>query len=168
MVRLWWLLWPQPARSPPQRWRQTAEHSEAPLGVGPPQADTTWCGCGGCTIIRPPTRWWFGGGQPLMDQKKPKSTTNLNIAFTLDPYHGGDSGWKSRRCCCCGGYGGVGGGGVVLVVTVVERQRRLVRGGGGWASARVETGRCVGEGGREMARDGGGWQRLLPWWCRLP
>nr|GEY92843.1 hypothetical protein [Tanacetum cinerariifolium] len=58
MVRLWWLLWPQPARSPPQRWRQTAEHSEAPLGVAPPQPDTTWCGCGGCTIVRPPPRWW--------------------------------------------------------------------------------------------------------------
>ncbi|GJX64700.1 hypothetical protein Tco_0299043 [Tanacetum coccineum] len=27
MVRLWW---PQPARPPPQRWRQAAEHSEAP------------------------------------------------------------------------------------------------------------------------------------------
>nr|GFC79891.1 hypothetical protein [Tanacetum cinerariifolium] len=50
MVRLWWLLWPQPVRSPPQRWRQMAEHSEAPLGVAPPQPDTTWCGCGGCTI----------------------------------------------------------------------------------------------------------------------
>nr|GEX93476.1 DUF4219 domain-containing protein/UBN2 domain-containing protein [Tanacetum cinerariifolium] len=50
MVRLWWLLWPHPARSPPQRWRQTAELSEAPIGVAPPQPDTTWCGCGGCTI----------------------------------------------------------------------------------------------------------------------
>ncbi|GJY52509.1 hypothetical protein Tco_0443356 [Tanacetum coccineum] len=30
MVRLWWLWWPQPARPPPQRWRQAAEHSEAP------------------------------------------------------------------------------------------------------------------------------------------
>nr|GFA95115.1 hypothetical protein [Tanacetum cinerariifolium] len=49
MVRLCWLLWPQPATSPPQRWRQTAELSEAPLGVAPPQHDTTWCGCGGCT-----------------------------------------------------------------------------------------------------------------------
>nr|GEY83881.1 hypothetical protein [Tanacetum cinerariifolium] len=28
MVRLWW---PQPARPPPQQWRQAAEHSEAPL-----------------------------------------------------------------------------------------------------------------------------------------
>ncbi|GKD70827.1 hypothetical protein Tco_1324917 [Tanacetum coccineum] len=27
MVRLWW---PQPARPPPQRWHQAAEHSEAP------------------------------------------------------------------------------------------------------------------------------------------
>ncbi|GJY36839.1 hypothetical protein Tco_0422217 [Tanacetum coccineum] len=27
MVRLWW---PQPARPPPQRWRQAGEHSEAP------------------------------------------------------------------------------------------------------------------------------------------
>nr|GEZ17068.1 hypothetical protein [Tanacetum cinerariifolium] len=64
MVRLWWLLWPQPARSPPQRWRQMAEHSEAPLGVAPPQPDTTWCGCGGCTIRLLP--WWcmatVGGG----------------------------------------------------------------------------------------------------------
>nr|GEW38459.1 hypothetical protein [Tanacetum cinerariifolium] len=49
MVQLWWLLWLQPARSPPQRWRQMAEHSEAPLGVAPPQPDTTWCGC---TITR--------------------------------------------------------------------------------------------------------------------
>ncbi|GKC27424.1 hypothetical protein Tco_1034718 [Tanacetum coccineum] len=30
MVRLWWLWWPQPARPPPQRWHQAAEHSEAP------------------------------------------------------------------------------------------------------------------------------------------
>ncbi|GJV16965.1 hypothetical protein Tco_1362288 [Tanacetum coccineum] len=47
MVRLWW---PQPARPPPQRWRQAAEHREAPRGVTPPQPDTTWCGCGGCTV----------------------------------------------------------------------------------------------------------------------
>ncbi|GJY91986.1 hypothetical protein Tco_0507768 [Tanacetum coccineum] len=40
MVRLWW---PQPARPPPQRWRQAAERSEAPRGVAPPQPDTT-CG----------------------------------------------------------------------------------------------------------------------------
>ncbi|GJU66319.1 hypothetical protein Tco_1252578 [Tanacetum coccineum] len=47
MVRLWW---PQPARPPPQRWRQAAEHREAPRGVTPPQPDTTW--------------WWrdSGGG----------------------------------------------------------------------------------------------------------
>ncbi|GJX48116.1 hypothetical protein Tco_0273306 [Tanacetum coccineum] len=32
MVRLWWLWWPQPARPPPQRWRQAAEHREAPRG----------------------------------------------------------------------------------------------------------------------------------------
>nr|GEZ74486.1 hypothetical protein [Tanacetum cinerariifolium] len=49
-VRLWWLLWPLPTRSPPQWWRQMAEHSAAPLGVAPPQPDSTWCGCGGCTI----------------------------------------------------------------------------------------------------------------------
>ncbi|GKA70149.1 hypothetical protein Tco_0776213 [Tanacetum coccineum] len=42
MVRLWWLWWPQPARPPPQRWRQAAEHREAPRGVTPPQPDTTW------------------------------------------------------------------------------------------------------------------------------
>ncbi|GKC60408.1 hypothetical protein Tco_1088006 [Tanacetum coccineum] len=47
MARLWW---PQPARPPPQRWRQAAEHREAPRGVTPPQPDTTWCGCGGCTV----------------------------------------------------------------------------------------------------------------------
>nr|GEZ32699.1 hypothetical protein [Tanacetum cinerariifolium] len=82
MVRLWW---PQPARPPPQRWRQAAEHNDEPLGVAPPQPDTTWCGCGGCTIVRPPPGWWFGGGQPLMDQKQgAKSTTKLNIVFTLD------------------------------------------------------------------------------------
>nr|GFA69429.1 hypothetical protein [Tanacetum cinerariifolium] len=69
MVRLWWLLWPQPARSPPQRWRQTAENSEASLGVAPPQPDTTWCGCGACTVVRPPPLGEFhklhrgGGGQ---------------------------------------------------------------------------------------------------------
>ncbi|GJT23286.1 hypothetical protein Tco_0893223 [Tanacetum coccineum] len=98
MVRLWWLWWPQPAWPPPQRWHQAAEHSEAPWrrpsrlstakhprGVTPPQPDTTWCGCGGCTVVRPPPQWWFGGGQPLMDQKQgPKLTTKLNIVFTLD------------------------------------------------------------------------------------
>ncbi|GJR63156.1 hypothetical protein Tco_1505318 [Tanacetum coccineum] len=42
MVRLWWLWWPQPARPPPQRWRQAAEHRETSRGVMPPQPDTTW------------------------------------------------------------------------------------------------------------------------------
>ncbi|GJV76600.1 hypothetical protein Tco_1508184 [Tanacetum coccineum] len=41
---------PRQARPPPQRWRQAAEHREAPRGVTPPQPDTTW--------------WWrdSGGG----------------------------------------------------------------------------------------------------------
>ncbi|GKE11966.1 hypothetical protein Tco_1415517 [Tanacetum coccineum] len=134
MVRLWW---PQPARSPPQWWRQAAKHSEAPRGVAPPQPDTTWCGCGGCTVVRPPPQWWFDGGQPLMDQKQgPKLTTKLNIVFTLvvttmhgkyrkdpevsrcfmgcsvvalaDPPPTAHHGWKSRRCCDARGSG-VGG-----------------------------------------------------------
>ncbi|GJT07819.1 hypothetical protein Tco_0842281 [Tanacetum coccineum] len=50
MVRLWW---PQPARPPPQRWRQAADALEKhhPVGVAPPQPDTTWCGCGGCGSV---------------------------------------------------------------------------------------------------------------------
>ncbi|GJV71131.1 hypothetical protein Tco_1491126, partial [Tanacetum coccineum] len=40
MVRLWW---PQPARPPPQRWRQAAEHSEAPPEVQPPQPNDHKC-----------------------------------------------------------------------------------------------------------------------------
>ncbi|GJT92580.1 hypothetical protein Tco_0516226 [Tanacetum coccineum] len=53
MVRLWWLWWPQPARPPPQRWRQAADALEKhhPVGVAPPQPDTTWCGCGGCGSV---------------------------------------------------------------------------------------------------------------------
>ncbi|GJU89224.1 hypothetical protein Tco_1301647 [Tanacetum coccineum] len=35
MVRLWW---PQPARPPPQRWRQAGEHSEAPPRGAPHRA----------------------------------------------------------------------------------------------------------------------------------
>ncbi|GJY64880.1 hypothetical protein Tco_0466340 [Tanacetum coccineum] len=62
MVRLWWLWWPQPARPPPQRWRQAAEHRETPRGVMPPQPDTTWCGCGGCTVSGPPHLARCGGG----------------------------------------------------------------------------------------------------------
>nr|GFB30348.1 hypothetical protein [Tanacetum cinerariifolium] len=56
MVRLWWLLWPQTARSPPQWWRQTAEHNEAPLGVAPPQPDTT------CVAVPSSDRHHDGGG----------------------------------------------------------------------------------------------------------
>nr|GEU59016.1 retrotransposon protein, putative, unclassified [Tanacetum cinerariifolium] len=102
MVWLWWLLWPQLARSPPQRWHQTAEHSEAPLGVAPPQPDTTWCGCGGCTVVRPPPRWWQEIGIFL-------SPTAMVVASPPPTaHHGGGSGWKSHRCCC--GLGGVGDG----------------------------------------------------------
>ncbi|GJQ95766.1 hypothetical protein Tco_0006905 [Tanacetum coccineum] len=56
MVRLWW---PQPARPPPQRWRQAAEHREAPRGVTPPQPDTNTHG--GFSGAVP---WWrdSGGG----------------------------------------------------------------------------------------------------------
>ncbi|GJY35222.1 hypothetical protein Tco_0420600 [Tanacetum coccineum] len=71
MVRLWW---PQPARPPPQRWRQMAEHREAPRGVTPPQPDTTWWwhdsgggsvvekgkGCSGCRMV---VRWWQRNGE---------------------------------------------------------------------------------------------------------
>ncbi|GJZ49168.1 hypothetical protein Tco_0603358 [Tanacetum coccineum] len=70
MVRLWW---PQPARPPPQRWRQAAEHREAPRGVTPPQPDTTWCGCGGCTVVQPPPRWWWwrdSGGGSVVEKGK--------------------------------------------------------------------------------------------------
>nr|GFA74314.1 hypothetical protein [Tanacetum cinerariifolium] len=83
MVRLWWLLWPQPARSLPQRWHQKAEHSEAPLGVAPPHPNTTWCGCGGCTIIRPPPRWCGGGAMEKV----------MEVAGDGD---NGDGGWWQR------------------------------------------------------------------------
>ncbi|GJW93021.1 hypothetical protein Tco_0172693 [Tanacetum coccineum] len=59
MVRLWWLWWPQPARPPPQRWRQAAEHSEAPPRVAPPQPHTH-----GAAVVVVPTsdRHHHGGG----------------------------------------------------------------------------------------------------------
>nr|GEU57663.1 hypothetical protein [Tanacetum cinerariifolium] len=114
MVRLWWLLWPKPTRLPPQRWHQTAELSEAPIGVAPPQPDTTWCGCGGCTIVRPPPRWWreirrFIG-----------STVAVVAIMPSTARHDGGSGRKSRCYCCCGGCGGVSGGGVVSQLRVEE------------------------------------------------
>ncbi|GJW56588.1 hypothetical protein Tco_0103319 [Tanacetum coccineum] len=49
MVRLWWLWWPQLTRPPPQRWRQAAEHSEAPPRGGSVVAVgdglVAWRGC---------------------------------------------------------------------------------------------------------------------------
>ncbi|GJR72344.1 hypothetical protein Tco_0084709 [Tanacetum coccineum] len=57
MVRLWW---PQPARPPPQRWRQAAEHREAPRGVTPPQPDTTW---GRVSWLSEVVRWWRRNGE---------------------------------------------------------------------------------------------------------
>ncbi|GJX89353.1 hypothetical protein Tco_0341367 [Tanacetum coccineum] len=85
MVRLWW---PQPARPPPQRWRQAAEHSEAPRGVAPPQPDTTWCGCGGCTVVRPafptdggvpPAVGGFGIRQPTARHPRQPSSQRLRL-----------------------------------------------------------------------------------------
>ncbi|GJX43251.1 hypothetical protein Tco_0259927 [Tanacetum coccineum] len=67
MVRLWWLWWPQLARPPPHGGVKRLSTARHPRGVAPPQPDTTWCGCSGCTNVRPPPRWWFSGGQPLFD-----------------------------------------------------------------------------------------------------
>nr|GEY93804.1 hypothetical protein [Tanacetum cinerariifolium] len=53
---------------------------------------------------------------------------------------------------CCGWFIGGGEGGVRYGGKVGSGGvRRLARGGGGWASAWVETGRCVGEGGGAAA-----------------
>nr|GEU37688.1 hypothetical protein [Tanacetum cinerariifolium] len=117
MVRLWWLLGPQPARSPTQRWRQTVEHSEAPLGVTPPQPDTTWCGCGGCTVVRPPPRSISFYNRCNYHAWKDRQEIGIFLSPTTvvvanpppTAHQGGGSGWKSRRCCCGAGGGGDGG-----------------------------------------------------------
>ncbi|GKD16316.1 hypothetical protein Tco_1205474 [Tanacetum coccineum] len=83
MVRLWWLWWPQPARPPPQWWRQAAEHSEAP-----PR------GCTATARHHMVWLWWL-----------------YRLALADPPptaRHGGGSGWKSRRSC--GGRGSCVGG----------------------------------------------------------
>nr|GEV64384.1 hypothetical protein [Tanacetum cinerariifolium] len=86
MMRLWW---PQPARPPPQQWRQAAKHSEAPLGVAPPQPDTTW--------QDPEVSRCFMGCYAIIVADPPPTA-----------HHGDGSGGKSRRYC--GGRGsGVGG-----------------------------------------------------------
>nr|GEW11134.1 hypothetical protein [Tanacetum cinerariifolium] len=117
MVRLWWLLWLQPARSPPQRWRQTTEHNEAPLGVASPQPETTWCGCGavlssdchhdgGLARDRNFSKLHRGGGGQSAIHSPPQQRQRL----------------ESHRCCCGAGGGGrfrkaaaVGGGACKMV-----------------------------------------------------
>ncbi|GKC84339.1 hypothetical protein Tco_1140056 [Tanacetum coccineum] len=116
MVRLWW---PQPARPPPQRWRQAVERSEAPRGVAPPQPDTTWCGCGGCTVVRPPPRWWFGGGQ----RRSGGDSGVVAAAAAVDGGGGHDDGGGVERLPAAVEDGSEGGG-VMKVDVLAEKGRR--------------------------------------------
>nr|GEU50816.1 putative reverse transcriptase domain-containing protein [Tanacetum cinerariifolium] len=79
--------------------------------------DTTRCGCGGCTVIRPPPQWWFGA-------------TGKATAVAPTVVAGVSGG--------CGGIAvevvarGVGSGGQQLLVLVeVVEMKRLLPGSGG-------------------------------------
>ncbi|GJU82112.1 hypothetical protein Tco_1284477 [Tanacetum coccineum] len=139
MVRLWWLWWPQPARPPPQRWRQAAERSEAPRGVAPPQPDTTWCGCGidqrflgGLRGVRP--AWRSQTRPPILRPeyrrrqriKPPRTRISLRGACGLELVV------KRRRY----GGGGAGGSNVPWWIIYGLEVRRPAAGGGMAAAGR--------------------------------
>nr|GEZ26509.1 hypothetical protein [Tanacetum cinerariifolium] len=167
MVRLWWLLWPQPARSPPQRWRQTAEHREALLGVASPKPITTWCGCGGCTIVQPPPRWC-----PTTVAITARKAAAVAAVVVV-----GDGGGLGRRGESGGRGGVVGGGGSGVKLLVVAWHGGCCLGGAGcWrrCMAMADGGSYTSGYGetflgfvrklfrrRQSAGDGGGWEREM-------
>ncbi|GJV85798.1 hypothetical protein Tco_1525696 [Tanacetum coccineum] len=151
MVRLWWLWWPQPARPPPQRWRQAAEHRETPRGVMPPQPDTTWCGCGGCTVVRPPPRWWFGGAGP----------PHIAALWRRQRGHKGgdldkDGGivMMAMKVCCMSSV--VVRGGVERLPAMVEDGSE----GGGVMKVGVLAGKGEGSPGKSAGEDGGSPEKM--------
>nr|GEW38471.1 hypothetical protein [Tanacetum cinerariifolium] len=101
-----------------------AEHSEAPLGVAPPQPDTTWCRCGGCT----PTTAATAAGKA--------AAVAVVVVSAVSWTRGGKSGG-------CGGVVGGGDSGIGIREDIfggspkkftgkLFRRRQSAGDGGGW------------------------------------
>ncbi|GJZ74028.1 hypothetical protein Tco_0638174 [Tanacetum coccineum] len=101
MVRLWWLWWPQPARPPPQRWHQAAEHKvnrgcgQPAATHGPPQRQQQ---------LEKVASWWHGD---VCDEGV-GGGFEVTVVVWGEYGSGGDRGVKMVTGLMCGGCDEVG------------------------------------------------------------